>query len=516
MTDKPTIANLTTADDALSGAAGNQAGDALLPVLTIASHVQADRVGHQAFLLRKGDTLLSRMAPDFCAAGATWGRPLEDPFLSRKPIVLTRLGDGVCIDNRAVGKRLKVNGEACPETRTATPAELAAGVTLELGDRICLVLHLKKLEAADSGSSGSLIGVSSAVQALQRQIRQVADLSIPVILLGASGTGKELVAAEIAAARPGPYVRVNMAAVPPNLAASELFGVVRGAFTGAVQDRPGFFVSADQGTLFLDEIGEIPSEVQPLLLRALECGEIQAVGARTVKKVQVRIVAATDAGLEAMVAEGRFKAPLLHRLSGFVIKLPALRARAEDVGLLAVHFARPLLRELARESVLSPHDIYAPPWMPAGMAAALVRFVWPGNVRQLRNTIQQLVVMNRDRATLTWDSSLRELLQPKPPTSATQVKAADLGMTHIKKVLKDNRYDIKATAVELGVSRAALYRRIDGCPEINHPSKLTQVQLEAAWAEQDGQITAMVERLEVSKAGLLRRLKEFGIGHPPA
>lgn len=462
------IANLTTAGDVQSHHRSEELVQ--LPALTIISHPQMSRAGQSAFLLRKGETQLSRLSPDFLEIGKTWGEGLNDPHLSRKAILLTAQQSGVTIDNRTLGKKLKVNGEDCQGSRHITAGELKAGVTLELSDRICLLLHLKTFGAPTMPCSSSLLGVSDAALKLRQQIAQVADLSIPVMLLGASGTGKEVVASELAANQSGPYIRVNMAAIPPNLAASELFGTTRGSFTGAEKDRQGYFTAAHGGTLFMDEIGEVPSELQPLLLRALENGEVQAVGAREVKKVKVRMITATDANLDDLVSKGHFRAPLLHRLSGFVIKMPTLAERPEDLGLLIYHFAQKTLAEINGTERLNPTDLYARPWLPPDLACALLRCPWPGNIRQLRNTINHLAIAHRDQETLEWNQLARDMLKVVPRKPNTPVKANDLTEQQIREALQICNFDIKATATQLGVSRPALYRRMEKFPGIRKPN----------------------------------------------
>ncbi|HEU4537176.1 MAG TPA: sigma 54-interacting transcriptional regulator, partial [Polyangiaceae bacterium] len=182
-----------------------------------------------------------------------------------------------------------------------------------------------------------------------------------------------------------------MGAVPKELAAAELFGAARGAYTGSTHDREGLFRSAQGGTLFLDEVGEAPPEVQVMLLRALETGEVHPVGAKAPVAVDVRLVAATDANLESQIRDGRFKEPLLHRLAGYEIRLPPLRERREDIGPLFYHFARGELEATGEARRLAPADPYEAPWLPAPIAARLVRHPWPGNVRQLRNWARQIV-----------------------------------------------------------------------------------------------------------------------------
>jgi two-component system nitrogen regulation response regulator GlnG len=164
----------------------------------------------------------------------------------------------------------------------------------------------------------------------RRPVRLGAPLAVPVLLQGETGTGKELAARSIhdqSTRAQGPFLAVNLGALPAPLAAAELFGARKGAYTGAVQDLPGWFGRADGGTLFLDEVGEAPLEVQVMLLRALETGEIVPVGSQTPRRVDVRVVSATDADLEAAVGRGAFRAPLLHRLAGYSIRLPPLRHR---------------------------------------------------------------------------------------------------------------------------------------------------------------------------------------------
>jgi len=506
------LADLTTAGDPTRTRGGN---DRLrfLPALTIIAHPYAERTGQSCFLRRKGTTELTRLEPDFTEVGATFGEGLGDPFVSRKPILLTPHHGGVIIDNTQVGKRLSINGTPWPESVTLSANELDRGVVLNLAGRVCLLLHKRAFTNDHRTGRSSLIGNSDAVRTLREQIAKVADLSTPVVLLGASGTGKELVASAIAAGHKGPFVKVNMAAIPANLAASELFGTVRGAFTGAERDRPGFFASADGGTLFLDEIGEIPQEVQPLLLRALESGEIQAVGAREIRKVSVRVIAATDSNLDDLVAKGKFKAPLLHRLAGFVIRMPTLAERREDIGMLFTHFARAALAETKEAHLLAPDDPHAKPWLPADLAEALLAFDWPGNVRQLRNLVNQLVINHRGAPNLTLDAATRALLQPAPGEATRGKRAESLTEQEISEALRANRFDIKATAADLGISRTALYRKIERIPSIRKASDLTRDELTEAHQAHAGNLEAMAEALEVSVASLRRRMGERG-GNP--
>jgi anaerobic nitric oxide reductase transcription regulator len=238
---------------------------------------------------------------------------------------------------------------------------------------------------------GLLLGTSRALARLRREIELVAASGFPVLVTGETGTGKELVVRTLHALSPRaaePLIYVNCAALPESVVESELFGHERGAFTGAVEARPGKFRVADGAALFLDEIGELPLHVQPKLLRVLQEGEIQPVGADRTRRVDVRVLAATNRDLAAEVRAGRFRADLLHRLDVCRIAVPPLRAHAEDVPLLAGHFADRARRRLGTGPIrLAPEA-----------QAALVAGAWPGNVRELENAVSRAILRAVGRA----------------------------------------------------------------------------------------------------------------------
>jgi anaerobic nitric oxide reductase transcription regulator len=241
------------------------------------------------------------------------------------------------------------------------------------------------LRAAEEQRGGGLLGQSPKMLALKKEISLVAQSDLSVLITGETGTGKELVARAIhhqSARRQEPLIYVNCAALPESVAESELFGHLRGAFTGAEQQRAGKFEVADRGTLFLDEIGELPLSIQPKLLRALQEGEIQRVGADRPLSVDVRVLAATNRDLVRAVAEGRFRADLYHRLNVYPIAVPPLRERGEDLALLAGHFCDQARVRLG----LGPVRLL--PEARAELAAA----TWPGNVRELENHLFRLVL----------------------------------------------------------------------------------------------------------------------------
>ncbi|MCA9756855.1 MAG: nitric oxide reductase transcriptional regulator NorR [Candidatus Eisenbacteria bacterium] len=244
-----------------------------------------------------------------------------------------------------------------------------------------LVQELQRALRDDDG----LVGSGPAMTRLRREIEVVAGSDLPVLITGETGVGKEVVTRQLhrlSGRRDEPLVQVNCAALPEAIAESELFGHVSGAFTGATRDRTGKFELADGATLFLDEIGELPLTLQPKLLRALQEGEVQRVGDEKIRRVDVRILAATNRDLEQEVAAGRFRADLYHRIAVYPIRVPALRERLEDIPLLAAHFLEKVRRRLGLGAVRLSMEA----------RELLLSAEWPGNVRELENVISRAVV----------------------------------------------------------------------------------------------------------------------------
>ncbi|HEY0189889.1 MAG TPA: sigma-54 dependent transcriptional regulator [Kofleriaceae bacterium] len=265
------------------------------------------------------------------------------------------------------------------------PIELAS--TVESAARHAV---LRRRLARDSQivSGSRLVGDSPAIRRLQASIDRLALQDVSVLIQGESGTGKELVARSLHAggARPGvtdhrPFLAINCSAIPETLIDSELFGHARGSFTGATADRDGMFVEADGGTLFLDEIGDMPLHVQPRLLRVLQEGEVRPVGGASVRKVDVRVVAATHVNLADAVAAGKFREDLYYRLHVVALRVPPLRERPSDIPLLAAHF-------------LHKHGGNAAPSMTPEALDVLVSDAWPGNVRELENAILHAIAFH--------------------------------------------------------------------------------------------------------------------------
>jgi two-component system NtrC family response regulator len=228
-----------------------------------------------------------------------------------------------------------------------------------------------------------MVGISDVMQEIFEVVRRVAPTEASVLITGESGTGKELIARAIhqgSSRSKGPFVAINCAAIPATLLESELFGHVRGAFTGAVRDRAGKFEQADGGTLFLDEVGEMPLELQPKLLRVLQEMEVEPLGGK-IRPVNVRIIAATNQDVETALQEGRFREDLYYRLAVIPVELPPLRERVEDIPLLVRHF-------LKRFSAGSTLDI-----SPAALET-MAAYPWHGNVRELQNAVERMIVLN--------------------------------------------------------------------------------------------------------------------------
>ena len=269
-------------------------------------------------------------------------------------------------------------------------------------------LVVKELTRGAAGPGGAqMLGTSAAIERVRREIDAVAATDFPVLVLGETGVGKELAARAIhagSARREAPFIQVNCAALPEGVIESELFGHVRGAFTGAVANRPGKFELADGGTLFLDEIGELPLAVQAKLLRVLQDGDVQRVGADQPVRVNVRVVAATNRELPREVETGRFRADLFHRLDVFPLRVPPLRERRTDIPILAGFFL-----DQHRLRLGLPYVVLAP-----GAVAALEAAAWPGNVRELDHVLARAVL----RAKLRGAYTRRGVLE---------IDAADLG-----------------------------------------------------------------------------------------
>ncbi|WP_308515847.1 PEP-CTERM-box response regulator transcription factor [Sphingomonas flavescens] len=328
----------------------------------------------------------------------------------------------------------------------------------ELGFIVARAFHLHEIESEnrrlETGAAtvlGSIITAAPEMQKVAKTIERVASADVSVMLLGASGTGKELLARAVheKSGRKGEFVAINCAAIPENLLEAELFGYERGAFTGAVKSNIGKIEVAQGGTLFLDEVGDIPLPLQVKLLRFLQERVIERIGGRQPIAVDTRIVCATHQDLAAMQADGRFREDLYYRLAEIVVKIPSLAERAGDAVLLARHFINRFGRELNVGPLsLSPEA-----------AEAIDVYGWPGNVRELENRIKRAVIMADGKSITAGDLDLQAGVVPSDDVLPINLRAARevADRKAIRQAMTRTENNISGAAKLLGISRPTLY-----------------------------------------------------------
>jgi DNA-binding NtrC family response regulator len=298
--------------------------------------------------------------------------------------------------------------------------------------------------------AGGIVGLEGGLSHLTSLARRAAASDSTMLVLGETGTGKELIAHFIhdqSARREGPFIAVNCAALAEGVLESELFGHEQGAFTGATKQRRGRFELADGGTLFLDEIGEIPARLQVALLRVLQERRIERVGGTTSIPIHARLVAATNRDLEQMVREGRFRADLYYRLSVVPLTVPPLRARPQDIAPLVRHFIAKWAPTTGRRA----------PELDAGVLDALVGYGWPGNVRELENLVQRALVLSLGDVLTLEDFALQS---PAPAPSSVRAEARDAEAAQLRQMLVFHGGNCARAAAALGIPRTTLVSRL--------------------------------------------------------
>jgi two-component system nitrogen regulation response regulator NtrX len=305
-----------------------------------------------------------------------------------------------------------------------------------------------------------LVGKSQLMADLKSQIERAAPTKATVLITGESGTGKELVAREIhrrSARANRPFIQVNCAAIPNELIESELFGHKKGSFTGAVRDQVGKFVAADEGTIFLDEIGDMSMSAQAKVLRVLQEGEVEPVGSASVVKVDVRVIAATNKNLEEEIRNGRFREDLYYRLNVIPIRTPPLRERRDDIAVLAEHFARLFSEE---------HNYQAKGFTPAALKA-LSDGPWRGNVRELRNMIERMVIMvPADKIDVTdlpaeFFRTSTDIISSAMRLSTLQEFKDEAEKAFIMAKLREHGWNVSKTSEAIDTPRSNLYKKIE-------------------------------------------------------
>jgi DNA-binding NtrC family response regulator len=312
-------------------------------------------------------------------------------------------------------------------------------------------LYLEE-EVRTAGDFEGIVGQSSALRQVLQLVGTVATSDSTVLLRGETGTGKELVAQAVhgrSRRKNRTLVKLNCAAIPTGLLESELFGHERGAFTGAIAQKIGRLELADQGTLFLDEVGDIPLELQPKLLRALQDGEFERLGSTRTKKVDVRLVAATNRDLERMIEERQFRSDLYYRLNVFPIRIPPLRERPEDIPLLVRYFSQKYARRMEKciETI------------PTAAMRKLTRWHWPGNVRELQNLVERAVILTRSSTLAISEPKLANCGANLTPARAMSFDEQD----RIVRILKETKGRVGGpggAAARLGLKRTTLLNRM--------------------------------------------------------
>lgn len=298
-----------------------------------------------------------------------------------------------------------------------------------------------------------IIGESSALRRVLKQVETVAATDVTVLILGETGTGKDLIARaihQLSSRHPRTLVKLNCAAIPTGLLESELFGHEKGAFTGALSQKIGRLELAHQGSLFLDEIGDLPAELQPKILRALQEKEFERLGSSRTIPVDMRLIAATNRNLEKMVADREFRSDLYYRLRVFPISMPALRERREDIPLLVRYFVNKHSRRMDKRIESIPSEVMK----------ALTRWDWPGNIRELENFIERAVILSKGPDLRVPFGEL-EMLPDSPPKDDATLQATE--RDHILRILRETKGLIagpKGAAARLGLKRTTLNSKL--------------------------------------------------------
>ena len=481
--------------------------------LTVVFHPDPARIGaslklgalNASGLMHLNATMLGRNAPCFDD-----DLGLAEPHISRRALTLRHHARGLQLLNVSETSYTQLGPEKA-SSMSLSFKELERGVAIRFGHAVVCWMRLApepaselvpemapaSVEPVDDSVAG-FAGVSPQASNLRRLISIAASSDLPVLLRGESGVGKEVAASAIHAASTRsskPLVVLNMAALPETLAEAELFGSARGAFTGA-EKRAGYFAEANHGTLFLDEIGELPMAVQPKLLRALQTGEVQVVGGRP-HKVDVRIIAASDADLDD--SKG-FKNALRQRLAGITIDIPPLRERPEDLGIL---LATSEDTRLLLDTSMNSRDVAA--W--ASFVYDGLHQMWPGNVREFLLSAQRFALsLHHDTKTGLMKRHFIVHASEDNHQNSRVLTDAEIEAAH-----EQSEFEIAETARRLGLSRGALYRRVETIPGVRLSADCSDAEIEEALGTVGSNLGALSRALRLSKAAIASRLRLMGV-----
>lgn len=443
---------------------------------------------------------VNRFSPEFQNANNTGSAPLSDFHISRNPVTIERLSATefrvTPADSRMT---VHVNGDRIKSSVSAQLSEHEGIIFVMLANYV--ILGICKLPVVQvEGNPSSLLGISQEINLCRNLINRFAATDLPVMLMGETGTGKELAATDLhsnSVRAAGPLVTVNMAAIPQELAVTELFGSKKGAFTGSARDRQGSFQRAENGTLFCDEIGDTPAVVQPMLLRALEANTIQVLGQDEETPVNVRFIAATDRPVDVDTEGFRFSKPLYHRLAAAQIKMPPLRNRKVDIPLLILHF-------LDQNNI---SDLFSHTDIETSQISDLLMYSWPGNVRELKNAVNAILL-----------GEAPNLLPEAKQHSSSRNSAKDqyrapssVDHDELLAALDGSDWLIKPAAESLSISRTSCYELIKKCPAIRRVEDIPQEELRHVMALHPGNHAAWAAALQVPQEALRKHVRSAGL-----
>ena len=376
--------------------------------------------------------------------------------------------------------------QAAGQIAIAIENALAYREISELKDKLAQEKLYLEEEIRSEMNFEQIVGSSAALKHVLQLVETVAASDSTVLLLGDTGTGKELIARAIhdrSRRKERTFVKLNCAAIPTGLLESELFGHEKGAFTGAIRQKVGRMELADQGTLFLDEVGDIPTEIQPKLLRALQEREFERLGSTHTRRVNVRLIAATNRNLEKMIADREFRSDLFYRLNVFPIRIPPLRDRREDIPLLVTHFVQKFAKQMQKkiESI------------PAAAMKGLAAWEWPGNIRELENFIERAVILTRGKSLEAPLSELR-----KPGTDTRPSPGVQPAQEDIARIVKES-------------ISAALNGKKDFSDEYSQKQREEIVRALTEAKGRVGGADGAAARMGINRTTLISRMKKFGI-----
>ena len=371
--------------------------------------------------------------------------------------VLGALDIGRRREDRFSSEEVDLLSEIAKQIAIAVENAQAYRQITELKDQLAKEKVYLEEEVRTDHNFGEIVGDSAALRRVLKEVETVAPTGSTVLIRGETGTGKELIARalhDLSPRQDRTFVKLNCAAIPTGLLESELFGHEKGAFTGAITQKIGRFELAHQGTMFLDEVGDIPLELQPKLLRALQEQEFERLGSTRTIRVDVRLVAATNRDLAEMVADGRFRSDLYYRLNVFPVVLPPLRERRDDIPMLARHFTQRFARRMGRRIET----------IPTAVMDALVRYPWPGNIREMQNVIERAVILSRGPELEIPLSELKQETKAAPidfPSSLSTLEEAE--RDHILRALGETHWILggpAGAALKLGMKRTTLQSKM--------------------------------------------------------